>query len=349
MTADRSSGRNLANVVGFRDLNGGTGTKAPSATPVFPSSNGRTLGSSGTSTHPSSGSSSNLRESVRDIWSKKYSTTTSAGETKKLNPTTDTDTKCLHTPSQSNWVQIDDDIEVENVILETVTILDDSLPVVNSLDDSSTAQNNSQLVRQSSDESSIKREIVASFGDDLTDSDIELIDCDYDDTAATSAGGLCNKKITDNLFSWNKSTEDLNKIHMTDEENYGNPDKELVSCPVCNVKCERDSMSDHLDGCFGTVRKVDHRRPARPPVRSTPIRGAPVRAPPANVRTSTVTRPTSEEEEYNRRILSEMEAEARESRAVTSSNRIGEMATCPVCLNSVKVSEINEHLDACLS
>lgn len=261
---------------------------------------------------------------------------------------TDTKPNCLLTPLQSNWVMIDDDIEIENVIHETVTILDDSVAIV---DDSS-----STIVRQPSDEASIKREIMSSFGDDLTDSDIELIDHDYNDTEGSPVDGLCDRTITDNLFSWNKSTEDLNKIHMTDEENAGNPDKELVSCPVCNIKCERELMSDHLDGCLGVTRKIDPRRAVKPPIRA---RRSPKTNTVKKTRTSTVTSrtsnvdsPTAEEEEFDRRILSEMEAEARSSRTNTvavNNDDVSEWTPCPVCTNSVKTSEINDHLDFCLS
>lgn len=268
---------------------------------------------------------------------------------------TDTKPNCLLTPLQSNWVMIDDDIEIENVIHETVTILDDSVAIV---DDSS-----STIVRQPSDEASIKREIMSSFGDDLTDSDIELIDHDYNDTEGSPVDGLCDRTITDNLFSWNKSTEDLNKIHMTDEENAGNPDKELVSCPVCNIKCERELMSDHLDGCLGVTRKIDPRRAVKPPIRARrspktntvkKTRTSTVTSRTSNVtsRTSTVDSPTAEEEEFDRRILSEMEAEARSSRTNTvavNNDDVSEWTPCPVCTNSVKTSEINDHLDFCLS
>lgn len=366
LTADQTAGRNLSNVVGFKDLNGkltfihqpiycygnyffalGTATKPSTNGGTLSPSNGRPLGKSTSSTGQSiastRSSTSNPLATVRDIWSKKYSV--DANKAQQSDSTAGSKPISLTTPVQSNWEIIDDDIEIENVIHETVTILDDSVPIIN---DSLSAPQ-----RQSFDEASIKREIVSSFGDsDLTDSDIELIDHDYDDTEGAPAEGLCDRTITDNLFSWNKSTEDLNKIHMTDDENVGNPDKELVSCPVCNIKCERESMSDHLDGCLGLTRKIDPRRAVRPPVRG-PSRGPSQKnSRPTKVRTSTVTAPTSEEEEFNRRILSEMEAEARNARTSAGAVRndeATEWSSCPVCKNSVKTSEINDHLDICLS
>lgn len=354
LTADLSAGRSLSNVVGFKDLNGGGSTTSPSNAGILSSSNGHTLGTSGSTnkSKTSAGSASDLnqRTNVRDIWSKKFptatTTTSSTKESQASGTLADKRPSTLHAPLQSNWEIIDDDIEIQNIVHETVTILDDSISIV---DDSP-----SSLVRQSSDETTIKRELIDSF-DDLTDSDIELIDHDYDDTQGAPAGGLCDKKITDNLFSWNKSTEDLNKIHMTDEENAGNRDRELVSCPVCNIKCERELMSEHLDGCFGMVRKIDPRRAVKPKIRG---KNSPQTT---NKRTSTVTTSTSftstnttaadteEEEEFNRRILSEMEAEARESRSNGGAVGRDEMAQCPVCNVSVKASEINDHLDRCLT
>lgn len=321
----------------------GTGTSSTAR--ILSSSNGRALGTSPGSSNQQSkiatGSSiSNPLSNVRDVWNKRFSATPNNNNqtNEKSDAVAEIKPTCLLTPLQSNWVVIDDDILIQNVNYETVTILDDSKS-----DDSSTG-----LVRQSSDEVSIKREIMNSFGDeDITDSDIELIDHDYDDNEGASVDGLCDKKITDNLFSWNKSTEDLNKIHMTDDENAGNPDKELVACPVCNTKCERESMSDHLDGCLGLTRKIDPRRAVKPPIRTKKSKKSPK---------ITVTTSTSEEEEFNRRILSEMEAEARSSsrnprtNAVAIDNDAGStLATCPVCLNSIKASEINDHLDICLS
>ncbi|KAJ6621048.1 DNA-dependent metalloprotease dvc-1, partial [Pseudolycoriella hygida] len=324
LNVDRTATGSLSNVFGFRDLNG-TGTNSSSRTPL--PTNGHVLGSSSTSNYQSKTSTpSNTRDNVRDIWSKRF----------QQPPDTKTE-DVLFTPEESNWVMLDDDIEIENVVYETVTILDDSVPTES---DSTSAR----PIRQSSDEVSIKREIVTSFGDELTDSDIELIDHDYDDNVV-EAEGSCNKKITDNLFSWNKSTEELNKIHMEDDENAGNPDKELVSCPVCNMKCERNLMSDHLDGCLGLTRKVDPRRAVKPPIRQ-----ARPTIPKKPNRSSTVTTSTSEEEQYNRRIWREMEEERRTSRLNTVENvETSEWSECPVCTNPVKLSEINDHLDSCLA
>lgn len=384
--ADLSAGRSLSNVVGFRDLNGGSSSASSSTAQILSSTNGHTLGASGsTNQSKNSAGSFDQRASVRDIWSKKkFPSTSSTNEPPKTNTATDSERPvCLHSPPQSNWVAIDDDIAIENVVHETFTILDDSVsnldnsssnlvqqtseqgtPKYEIIDsfhddditdsdielidrDSSLSLHNSSsgLVRQTSDQVTIKREIIDSFhDDDITDSDIELIDHDYDDSEGAPTGGLCDKKITDNLFSWNKSTEDLNKIHMTDEENAGNSNRELVSCPVCNIKCERDLMSDHLDGCLGLVRKIDPRRAVKPAIRNK-------KSPKTkNARTSTITTSTTEgEEEYNRRILSEMETEARESRSNGGATGSDEWTKCPVCTNSVRAAEINDHLDICLS
>ncbi|KAG4077693.1 hypothetical protein HA402_015736 [Bradysia odoriphaga] len=343
LTADLSAGRSLSNVVGFRDLNGDNPAASSSTARILSSTNGRTLGTSGSANQSKTSSSTpDHRANVRDIWSKKFPTSSSPKQTSKSDTLAEGEPICLHSPPKSNWVMIDDDIEIENVVHETVTILDDSI----SIHDIST----DNPVRQSSNEGTIRREIMDSFDDDLTDSDIELIDHDYDDSEGAPTGGLCDKTITDNLFSWNKSTEDLNKIHMTDEENAGNRDRELVSCPVCNIKCERDLMSDHLDGCFGMVRKIDPRRAVKPPIRGKKSPKS------TNARTSTVTTSTfiptaatEDEEEFNRRILSEMEAEARESRSNGGAVARDEWTECPVCTNSVKAAEINDHLDMCLA
>lgn len=355
----------------------GTATKPSSSDRPLSSSNGRTLGTSGTTKPSAVSSKSNPRENVRDIWTKKFSDTSTANKDQK----TDAEQKpsTVLTPFQSNWVVIDDDIEIESVVHETVTILDDNSQNANdvieidetdSIDDSIPNANDnietdetvsidnsipnandssSDLPRQSSDEASIKREIISSFGDDLTDSDIELIDCDYDDSSEP-VGGLCDKSITDNLFSFNESTDELNKVHMTDDDNAGNPDKELVSCPVCNIKCERELMSDHLDGCLGITRKIDPRRAVKPPTRGTRKTN---KSKTSTVTTSTPrTEPTPEDEEFDRRILGQMETEARVTRSnsvTTNNDAVSGWVPCPVCTKSVRASKINDHLDYCLS
>lgn len=50
----------------------------------------------------------------------------------------------------------------------------------------------------------------------------------------------------------------INNVVMNDPENIGNPNMEIVMCPICEDRMARNELSSHLDGCNG-ITGIQHR------------------------------------------------------------------------------------------
>lgn len=62
---------------------------------------------------------------------------------------------------------------------------------------------------------------------------------------------------TDTLMS---DFNDINNVVMSDPENVGNTNAEIVTCPICEDKMPRGELTCHLDGCNGITVKINPRK-----------------------------------------------------------------------------------------
>ena len=359
---DSSAGKNLTNVVGFKDLTSSKFTlcfKMFRLTINFPlddspspktntthtiSGAGHTLGGRSNATQPPPISQ------LRDIWSKKYppNSTTNSQQTNepahKIRPISVTESKSL-------WEEIDDEVavlEVNNTIID----LSDS--------DDDYDQKPFPNIKLTACErtKTIKEELLE---ENENDSDIELIDDEYDDQQSSASVELADTSVIDDIFGTDTLIDDFNNINsvtMKDSENRGRPEREIISCPICQEKMCREILSDHLNGCLGITIKISAVNKVQKNQRVTfsggkrksttkPLTEREVLAK-AGYKSNVIDRVLKQKEEerqYNRRIINEMASERLEQQ---ESSTI-EKHPCPVCSALFKDSEMSDHLDVCLS
>lgn len=52
----------------------------------------------------------------------------------------------------------------------------------------------------------------------------------------------------------------INNVVMSDPENVGNSNMEIVTCPICEDQMARGELTCHLDGCNGITVKINPRK-----------------------------------------------------------------------------------------
>lgn len=341
-------------------------------------SGGHVLGSS-ESTNTNSTVSSPT-ENVRNIWANKFI------DKKPEESSTSTDTdepkyKATVTEASSAWEEIDDDILIHSVQNTVIEINDDS----QSEDAFKTETPNEHSVKEFKPNISIKRELLDDLGEN--DSNIEMIDDEFDDTLNESTDILTDNSVIDEIFGTDTLMADFNNINnvvMNDPENVGNRDMEIVTCPICEDRMPRGELSSHLDGCSGITVKV---QPGKRSKNANPLPFYKNQTKPRNSRVTTneaellrqagysqqtidrLAVETREAREYNDRIMNELAVENAERRTTSviqpvptnndgdietviidtdSNSSVPEKSPCPVCNALVALSDINQHLDECL-
>lgn len=206
-------------------------------------SGGHLLGSSSSNDLPGDTTPS---ESIRNIWANKFTDskkpdakTSEIGDSMPKN-----NKKTKVTESTSAWEEIDDDILIHSV-RNTVIEIDDGS---NDSRSSHNSQNDDEPVMQHSTNEtkpkiSIKRELLDDLGLEDSDSNgIEMIDDEFDDTLNESLEILTDNSVIDEIFGTDTLMADFNDINnvvMNDPENIGNPDMEIVTCPICEDRMPR--------------------------------------------------------------------------------------------------------------
>lgn len=223
------------------------GTTSVIKQPSF-ASGGHLLGSS-SSSYDLTGGDTTPSESVRNVWANKFSdakkpddddASKAGGDNLPKNTN-----KTKVTESTSAWEEIDDDILIHSVQNTVIEIADDGS---NSNGSHSTrnSQNNDEPVvpQHSTNETkpkmSIKRELLDDLG--LDDENVEMIDDEFDDTLNESIDLLTDNSVIDEIFGTDTLMADFNNINnvvMSDPENVGNRDMEIVTCPICEDRMPR--------------------------------------------------------------------------------------------------------------
>lgn len=362
---------NLTNVVGFKNLTETSTTKRP-AVPTFTSGSGFVLGQStnGIKTPSRSSGGASVVDNVRDCWSKKFAD--APPEPKKA--------KIEFKSSTAEWEKIDDEIHVMDK-RPSVIILKDS-------DDEDDVQelpshNRTKIIKQSSEDrrKTIKQEIIDSNVSDCDDddngggggneSDIELIDDEFDDNInAAISSTLVDNHVINDIFGTDTLMADFNEINdaiKKDDEYYGQTNKEIIQCPICQERMQREQLNDHLDGCLGITAKINVKPPSyssgnarkRKLIETNSIAAATSTAQRTDRQmlidfgydesvVDKIIKDQAEEKAYNDRILREM-SENGDVVPQAPSVVEEEKLPCPVCQGLIETTKINDHLDVCLT
>lgn len=305
-------------------------------------------------------------QNVRDRWANKFNSP-------KTPPSTDTNANIpenkspVDSPkdtfqSTSHWECIDDDIAIQEVTHEIIDISDgeDFEFIPPKTEDSKPMDTPKQSPRER--QNSIRQELKDEDDDD--DDVIELIDDEFDDDLHNkSLELLTDTSVIDDIFGADTLIDDFNNINnviMKDPENKGNPNKEIISCPICHEKMSRDLLTDHLDGCGGIVVEIKFRgkgsqtnslpfykkKPPAPRVKAEKVDAKSRKQQQllaAGYSTNDIQRllmENQEEEEYNRRILNEM-ADERQEKASGRTRRIAHATTANATTTNATTSNTN--------
>lgn len=362
---------------------------SPSNVPATPRFVGGGVPLGGTSNSNNSPAAQMPSQNVRDRWANRFDTpkqeaaaSPKSSETKPPSPFT----------SNSAWQNIDDDLSICEVKHEVIDLSDDDdigsdynqpeRPV-------SSPIHNVKVEKQSSTDrqNSIRKELM-----DDDDDVIELIDDEFDETLHDkSLELLTDASVINDIFGDDTLMDDfnnLNSVIMRDPENAGNPDKEIIECPICQEKMSRELLNEHLEGCGGIVVAVKFNKFSKSNKKSSlpfykkkqPASQKQAAASSASLNLKVqnllaagytmndirrLNLEQTEEEAYNRRILNEMADEehnrSRESNhagtAPSTSNtdnddiliqQLEDQHPCPVCDTMISAIDINAHLDVCL-
>lgn len=295
------------------------------------------LGSSGDRNVQQSDKTSNPSSQIRSIWANRFNNTapkTSTATSAHVNDSTtkvDNTTRISITEAKSNWEEIDDDILIRSVQDAIVEIDDDSdtetnvkpIPQLNATENASVLQK------------SIKEELLDDLGEN-SDA-IELIDDEFDEDLNTSLEVLTDASVIQEIFGIDDLLANFNEINgvvMKFPENKGDPNKEIISCPICQDSLPRDELSEHLDGCTGITIKIEKQKRNAGQTQPLPFYKNKVK-PSTSISTSTkvdnssrkemlrkagydqetidlLFTETQEAKKYNERIMGEMRDEQRE-------------------------------------
>lgn len=116
----------------------------------------------------------------------------------------------------------------------------------------------SRIKKETKPHKSFYNELLDDLGED--GANIIMIDDEFDDTVVENVDEVTDTTVIDELFGRDTLMADFNNINnvvMSDPENFGNPNMEIVTCPICEDRMARGELSSHLDGCNGITVKVN--------------------------------------------------------------------------------------------
>lgn len=306
---------------------------------VFSSGGGRPL--NGTGAGPSDANATAIADRIRNVWSQKFDqpSTNAVPPESTAQPDSESSNKrgYVETLPTQKWEDVDDDIMV----------WEEKHPIIDICDDDSDGSEEEVKPNFKHERSfqpdAIKRELFDDLGENENDDVIELIDDEFDDAFNESINILTDTSVINDIFGEDTLMDDFNNINnvvMNDPENRGNPNREIITCPICQDKMRREELTSHLEGCTGITVKVEVKPKSKAGGIAT---GAPRQLPfyknqpstsvPSTRRTVTrvnsidqqllrqagytkaqidrMVKENAEEKDYNARIMDEMAAEER--------------------------------------
>lgn len=317
---------------------------------------------------PSEANATAIADRIRNVWSHKFEkpSTNAAPPENAAQPDSEQTNKrgYVETKPTQKWEDVDDDIMVWEEKHPIIDICDD---------DSDESQGGVEDVKpnikheRSFQPDAIKRELFDDLGEN--DDVIELIDDEYDDAFSESIHILTDTSVINDIFGEDTLMADFNNINnvvMNDPENRGNPNREIITCPICQDRMRREELTSHLEGCTGITVKVEVKPKSKA---GGSVVGAPRQLPfyknhastnvPSTSRTARrvssvdqdllrqagytqaqidrTVKENAEEKDYNARIMDEMAAEERDRRAQQRTQR---HATATVITDTASVPPI---------
>lgn len=201
-----------------------------------------------------------VAERIRNVWTHRFErppandAPTESAVKPKSEPNNDKRGYVETEPTQK-WEDVDDDIMV----------WEEKHPIIDICDDDSSdyieVETEPAIKHERSFQpDAIKRELFDDLGEN--EDVIELIDDEFDDAFNESIHIMTDTDAINDLFGEDTLMADFNNINnvvMNDPENRGNPNREIITCPICQDKMRRDELSSHLEGCTGITVKVEVR------------------------------------------------------------------------------------------
>lgn len=211
-----------------------------------------------------SASSSNaipVVDKIRNVWSQKFDQPSAINDVQSGNAVEiDSDASnnnhgYVETKGTQKWEELDDGLMIWEEKHTIIDICDDDS---NSDDSIQETKPNDQHEKSVFQPDAIKRELFEDLGEN--DDVIELIDDEFDDSFNESIHILTDTSVINDLFGEDTLLADFNNINhviMNDPENRGKPNREIISCPICQDKMRREELNSHLEGCTGITVKIE--------------------------------------------------------------------------------------------
>jgi len=155
----------------------------------------------------------------------------------------------------NDWKMVDDDVMIKEVHQSVICISSDE---ENSIDEDQ-SQPSVPTEKMSADErqSAIRKEIMESISDRESEDEIELMDDDFEnDTVMNISSELADTSLIDDLFGEDTLYIEFKKenaLIASSSRYHNDPDRDIITCPVCQEKLQRSDFTNHIDGCTGIV------------------------------------------------------------------------------------------------
>ncbi|XP_055370953.1 DNA-dependent metalloprotease SPRTN isoform X2 [Condylostylus longicornis] len=270
--SSKVTGGSLKNVIGLKDLSDEPSKvvkkKSTPSNQFAGTSQGYCLNSSSISKEPNKIPSDFVdRDKIRQIWSQKFSSPmekemTKPCEKKEIESNSEpvTEIPIEERRSSAEWEVLSDDILIRSIKPEIISLSDDEENEVDEIHESERripASESKTVLTQEQRQIQIKKEILDNS--DLSDDDIELIDDDYDDSL-TNVVDLTDTSLIDDFFGDDVLLKDFkieNSLVPCGSRSLPDPNKDIVTCPICQSKITREHFENHLDGCIGISIKIE--------------------------------------------------------------------------------------------
>lgn len=287
--------------------------------------------------------------------------------------------------SKKDWIVVDDDIMLQEQTNKVITLSSDEDDDDSSDSEDVTKPKINKNMTIDQRQTMIKKEIMDE-SIDLCDDDIELIDDEYDDNVPsnvdlTIASELADVSIIDEFFGEDTLLKEFKKENdcMPSSSHYHfNEGNDIITCPICLEKMTRVALAEHLNGCTGIAVKIlppkkimkklsAISKEARPKRQSRPSKSAKEilrNAGYSEADLVQITSGSSLDEDAEEEMEFLQRAGVNNSQSIQSLNSSSEdentrlyrqrsiyktTRQCPVCANEIEETEMNEHLDECLS
>lgn len=161
-----------------------------------------------------------------------------------------------------NWESYDDDIQIGAVSSQVISVLDSSDE--EDVCPSGASAASSKKLSSQERTAQIKREVLLDESQQFSEDDITFIDDEYDEDfdknhnqSLDAAVELADQSLIDDFFGEDtllRDFQDQNDVQAIGPRNTGNDaTQEIVFCPICFERIQRNQLDNHLEGCSITI------------------------------------------------------------------------------------------------